>query len=138
MKKSIAVLTSILALGLAGCESTGSSASSDKMAGPTFLTADALEAAFKKGSPVCKWTTVDGKTGEDFYYKTASAYSGDADRNMGSETKQGKWKISGSAFYTNFGTGKKALGTWYKVAAAGKKTYDLYTSDGKKALTLKC
>lgn len=136
MRKPMIALTAMLALGVAGCASSG--AKEEKMAAPEFLSAEALQKAFSKGSITCKWTTADGKSGQDFYYKLSSTTSGDADRNIGADTLQGKWKISGPAFYTNFGQKKKSLGTWYKVAQTGKKSFDMYTSDGKKAISLKC
>jgi len=136
MRKSIIALTSVLALGVAACETTAPKES--KMAAPEYMSAEALQKAFSKGSITCKWTKVDGTSGQDFYYKLSSTTSGEADRNIGADTIQGKWKISGPAFYTNFGPKKKSLGTWYKVAKTGKKSFDMYTSDGKKAISLKC
>jgi hypothetical protein len=137
MRHQIIVLGAALALGLAGCETAGGGG--DKMAAMgTPLDAAGLAKEFKKGSKNCKWTKPDGSKGEDFYFKTSGPYSGDADRNMGDKTIQGRWKIVGQGFYTNFGKGKKALGDWHKVYKVKKNTYDLQKSDGSKAMTMKC
>ncbi len=138
MKQLIIVVGSVLALGLAGCAS-GSGGGGDKMSmKPKTLSAKALAKEFKKGSKVCKWTKPDGSKGEDYYFKNTGAYSGDADRLVGDKMWQGKWKIAGTGFYTNFKKGKKALGNWHSVAKIKKKTYELYSGSGKKVLTLKC
>lgn len=134
MKKAVIVSGLILAFGLVGCETAGTGG---KMAGEP-LSAAALAKAFKKGSPVCKWTKPDGSKGEDYYFKTSGLYSGDADRNMGAKTIQGTWKIVGQGFYSKFGKGKKVRGTWHSVVQTGKKTYQLHKGGGGLVMTMKC
>lgn len=105
----------------------------------TFMTAEELQKDFGTGSPVCKWTSADGKTsGSDFYYKTSGAMSGDLDRNIGDDTIQGSWKIAGSGFYIKTTTNKKALGTWMNLVKTGKKSYDAYNAAKEKVMSMKC
>jgi hypothetical protein len=138
MKQLIIVVGAVLALGLAGCASSGGSGGGKMAAKPKTLDAKSLAKEFKKGSQVCKWTKPDGSKGQDFYFKTTGAYSGDADRMVGDKMWQGKWKIAGTGFYTNFKKGKKALGNWHSVAKVKKRTYDFYNAGGKKVISLKC
>ncbi len=137
MNKSFIVIASIAAIGLGAC---GTAGSGDGMAKKPVkvLDAAALAKEFKKGSKVCKWTMPNGSKGEDFYFKTTGAYSGDADRNIGSKTTQGTWKIVGQGFWTKFAKGKKARGKWHNVVKVKKNTYQLLSSDGKHVMDLKC
>lgn len=119
-----------MALGLAVSSSANASISP--------MSAEDLAKEFGKGSLVCEWTSADGTTkGEDFYYKNQTAWSGDADRNVGDDTKQGSWKILGQGFWTKFDQDKKT-GTWMNLEKVGKKTYKAYDSAQQLVKTMTC
>lgn len=103
-----------------------------------FLSGDELAKEFARGSKVCKITFTDGSKAEDFYYKNESAMAGDLDRNIGSETKAGSWKIVGKGFWIRIGTNKKALGDWMNLVKTGKNAYDAYDSAKHKVMSMKC
>jgi len=130
---SVAAVAAMLALG--ACASQGEKKMAAK---PTTMTGPELAKAFAKGSKQCNVVLADGTKAEDFYYKNKTATSGDLDRNIGSTTKQGSWKILGPGFYVKLSTKKKALGTWMKLAKTGKKSFDAYNSADKKVMSMKC
>ena len=139
MKKalvSVAAVAAMLALG--ACASQESKKMDKMMAKPKTMTGPELAKAFAKGSKQCNVVLADGTKAEDFYYKNKTATSGDLDRNIGSTTKQGSWKILGPGFYVKTSTKKKALGTWMKLAKTGKKSFDAYNSADKKVMSMKC
>lgn len=104
-----------------------------------LLSADELAQEFGKGSLVCEWTSADGKIkGEDFYYKNRTAWSGDADRNLGDDTVPGSWKILGKGFWTRFDADNKAIGTWTNLEKVDDKTYKAYDSSQKLVRTMTC
>jgi hypothetical protein len=133
---SVAAVAAMLALG--ACASQDDKKMEAKMAKPTTMTAPELAKAFAKGSKQCNVVLADGTKAEDFYYKNKTATSGDLDRNIGSTTKQGSWKILGPAFYVKLSTKKKALGTWMKLEKTGKKSFNAYNSAGAKVMSMKC
>ena len=136
MKNRLLIVAAVAAMFAVGACATQKAAAPAK---PKTMTAKELAKAFKKGSKVCAFTSADGKTkGEDFLYKNKTAMSGDLDRNIGSKTIQGSWKILGQGFWMKLGTGKKVKGKWMNLAKTGKKSYDAYDSAGKKVMSMKC
>lgn len=136
MKKALISVTAVAAiLALGACASQESAKAPAK---PKTMNAAQLSKAFSKGSVTCGVVLADGTKAEDFYFKTDSATSGDMDRNMGSDLKQGKWKILGPGFWVGFGKGKKLKGTWMNLAQTGKKSHDAYNSAGAKVMSMKC
>jgi hypothetical protein len=135
MKKalvSVAAVAAMLALGACASQEAKAPAKPKTMTGPE------VAKAFKKGSKQCDVVLADGTKAEDFYYKNKTAMSGDLDRNIGSATKQGQWKILGPGFWVKIGKGKKVRGTWMNLAKTGKKSFDAYNSAGKKVMSMKC
>ena len=141
MKKhlvTVAVIAAALAVGACASDDKKMAKKEAAMAKPATIDAAALKKAFAKGSVTCDVVLADGTKATDYYFKTKSATAGDLDRNIGSDTKQGQWKILGPGFWAGFGKGKKLKGTWMNLAPTGKKSYDAYNSAGKKVMSMKC
>lgn len=137
MRKTLVMLAVAAAIGMSGC-ATGSSSSSSKASKAKKSGKPHIQAVFKKGSKVCKWTDKKGKKGTDYFYKDKTAMSGSADRVIGDDMKQGTWQITGSAMNLNWYGGKKGKGRWFKVKKTGKKSFELSTSDGKEKYNMAC
>jgi len=122
MKALLAIaLGALVAVGGIGCASTA-----EKMS------AKSVSKAFAQKSPTCKWTAGNQK-GQDFYY-TTSTNGGEMDRNIGSLTMQGTWRVNGDQLCVNFG--KESC---YGVSKGeGKKAYVLHRSDGSVDMNMKC
>ncbi len=135
MKNALVIVTAVAAMfALGACASKEEA----KMAKPKTMSAKELAKAFAKGSKQCNVVLANGTKAEDFYYKNQTAMSGDLDRNIGSATKQGAWKILGPGFWVKVGKGKKVRGTWMNLAKTGKKSFDAYDASGKKVMSMKC
>jgi len=122
MKIKTMALAALVSLAVSAC------ATEQKTDMSNVLDAKALQAIFKQGGGTCTWKT--GATeGQDFYYSTDSKSGGEADRNIGADTKQGTWALKGNQLCVNFGTEEcsvleKAGKKKYK-ATFGGKVYDL-------------
>jgi hypothetical protein len=142
MKKVMMMTVVAAALGLSGCatESQNASAPAAKKASKPHI-----QAVFKKGSKVCKWTGANGIKGTDYFYKDVGALKGSADRLISGKTGsmswsadlRGTWSITGGAMNLNWYDGKKGKGVWFKSAKTGKKSFDLTSFSGEK-YSMKC
>jgi len=122
MKIKTMALAALVSLAVSAC------ATEQKTDMANVLDAKALQAVFKQGGGTCKWTT--GSTeGQDFYYSTDSKSGGEADRNIGADTKQGTWALKGNQLCVNFGTEEcsvlEKVGKKKYKATFGGKAYDL-------------
>ncbi|MBL4721855.1 MAG: hypothetical protein JKY20_12095 [Alphaproteobacteria bacterium] len=130
----IAVAT--VAFAVAGCATQEVKPMKQKESVKT-MNAKELAKEFAKGSKMCSWKA--GKKGKDrgtdYYYKDISATSGNADRQIGKSTLQGKWSINGDVLSLNFGI---AAPQNYKLAKIKKKTYVAYLNGVKKKMTFTC
>ncbi|MGY8959927.1 MAG: hypothetical protein ACKVKG_10465 [Alphaproteobacteria bacterium] len=137
---------SAVALALSGCASQDSKQMKEKSSAKMMkaeksavntMNAEELAKAFAKGSQMCSWKA--GKKGRDkgtdYYYKDISATSGNADRQIGKATFQGKWSIKADVLSLNFGIGAPQN---YKLAKIKKKTYVAYLNGVKKKMTFTC
>ena len=139
MRKLIMVVGTVYFSLVAGNVSALENTKIIQLAAAKMDSAAHLKKVFKKGSKVCKWTSlVNGVKGTDYLYKDKSATSGSADRVIGNTTLQGTWKITGPAINHNFYGGKKGKGTWYKVKPTGKKSFDLHKGNGAYVMSTTC
>jgi len=150
MKKVMMMTVVAAALGLSGCATESQKASAPaakKASAPAAKKASKphIQAVFKKGSKVCKWTGANGIKGTDYFYKDDGPLKGNADRLLTGKTGsmswsadlRGKWQITGSAINLNWYGGKKGKGVWFKSTKTGKKSFDLASFSGEK-FSMKC
>lgn len=125
MKTKTIALAALVSLALGAC-ATGE----DTMKSENVLDAKGLQGIFKQGGGTCTWKSGSAE-GQDFYYSTTSKSMGEADRNVGSETKQGTWQLKGNQLCVNFGAEQCST-----LEKAGKKKYK--ANFGGQAYDLGC